>query len=102
MAFVIISSNYSKHRKSWKLPCSIVLSSFCLCIYNLFAKVSSKSAILMLLVILLDVDVVHVHVDDDGYNDDVDDEDASIRQGRSADLTVESTCGRLTTRRCGR
>ena len=56
----------------------------------------------MLLVILLDVDVVNVHVDDDGYNDDVDDEDASIRQGRSADLTVESTCGRLTTRRCGR
>ena len=56
----------------------------------------------MLLVMLLnDVDV-DVDFDDGGYNDDVDDEDASIRQGRSADLTVESTCGRLTTRRCGR
>ena len=56
----------------------------------------------MLLVMLLnDVDV-DVDFDDGGYNDDVDDEDASKRQGRSADLTVESTCGRLTTRRCGR
>ena len=53
----------------------------------------------MVLVILLDVDYVDVDVDDGGYDDD---EDASIRQGRSADLTVESTCGRLTTRRCGR
>ena len=56
----------------------------------------------MVLVILLDVDYVDVDVDDGGYDDDEDEEDASIRQGRSADLTVESTCGRLTTRRCGR
>ena len=49
-----------------------------------------------------DDDALDDYVDDGNYHDDADDDDVSMRQGRSLDLTVESTCGRLTTRRWGR
>ena len=58
--------------------------------------------LLLMLSMLMLLMLMNQEVDGSGYYDDVDDEDASMRQGGSADLTVESTCGRLTTPRWGR